>query len=53
MNTKHRTVAPTADAAEATRAACRAARAARLAGADEVTCQLVHAETYAAAMRER
>lgn len=31
--------------------ACQAARRARLAGADDVTCSLIHAEVYAETMR--
>ena len=32
--------------------ACQAARQARLAGADDVTCSLIHAETYAYVMAQ-
>lgn len=53
MNTKYaaRTTAAHTHAGHAFEVACHAAHQARLNGADETTCALIHAETYAAAIK--
>ena len=55
MNTstaaREATRSPSPAASHAETVACHAAARARAQGADETTCALIHAETYAAAMR--